>query len=189
MRDERISIINNKINQISKEYGMKIVLNNSCIPDDVDDINVDSINSLISSIAKIRGTYLLNKGNDRQYKIINRSSSTNKPLYTSYNYEFDECELSSTNGQGHYIANCSVTWDEDTLGNICHQYVDASVYSVSMLQGYCNNNVTSFVNKYKEIIFSGTVEYNTTYPSSPIIIFFNVSGKCNSSTGNYIVWN
>ena len=65
------------------------------------------------------------------------------------------------------------------------------MYCTTLLQGYCNSNLSGNEDKYGDILISGDVEYNTNtgsfYPTSSVVIYFTVSAVCNGGGGT-ITW-
>lgn len=193
-QSERVNETKLKILEMAEDYGLKVRINDNLTSQDIDKINLDTLDLVMRGLTAIKGTYKLecsrNGNTFRASQQKSNSRRSSRPVVHSYKYEYDTTDISG-NGY-HFSGDCVLSWDVID-GEIGNAKAECTVSSSELLMGSSGTSLDGNVDEDGVISFSGEVDYNTSWNTgsfSPIIIYFYVSGQyTGESATTYIDWN
>ena len=179
-RSEKTNKLRSQILELADDYDLNLSIDVNKLFNNIDNINIDSVENMIKEFSAIRGSYTFYKYNKNGKIILNQNKKierTRSESYVKENYIFDEHEADK--GPETVTCCCSVNWYLDN-GKIESPSVDPSLkLNPIPSTEYTTNSISTWIDN-EMIKFMGTVTCHYGFYT----LSFNVRGCCNQNGGS-----
>lgn len=191
-KSERASEVKLKILEMAEDYGLNVKVNEKQLEQNVDYINLGSLEKVMKALTRIKGTYRLKAPLDKnKFKAVQQQrwngGSNRAPTTNKYQYEY---ATQSIKGNGFdFTCDCTLTWAEKD-GELTDIIAECTVSASTLLMGTSSTSINGSVDEEGSLTFNGTVNYQTSSSHAPVTIYFHVSGKYTwDEDTSYITWS
>lgn len=182
---ERVENLKSKILQLAEEHELPITVNEKKLLENIDDVNLDTIEAEMINLASIKGNYIISKNkNDGKYKMSKqkmRSTATRRAAAIRYERHMT---TEIIRGNRFLYGHCIIDWTFDGTEHIgngsVYPFISHDPWAESPTDSDCD--IFVYGNGYC-VMFSGSVKYSPSFYYTT----FYVSGQF-TATGGTINW-
>lgn len=186
---EKTTDVRAKILSMAEEYGVNIKINDANLDYYEDKEHLDSLESFLQGISKIKGTYLLTRKKDGSIHQMPRHTREQIKTWNK-EYDFDEENIKG------YKCKCSLSYQIDNKDEISNIQVSAWI-DFDDLTASQTGGASGYADSYGTIYISGSINLSYEKENDPFILSdnelisvdFYVSGTYSDKEGGSITWS